>query len=144
MLDNSMYRSSSRSARFVRIPNLPLFLLKKKTYGTAIPRKPTLPMAWQKKCCWYRGKLIVRNMALTLFTCYLSTFTVQETTSIRKLHMLFPPLIVLWGDGRPTREFLYVEDAAEGIVLATERYDGDEPVNLGTGEEIQIRDLANM
>ncbi len=52
--------------------------------------------------------------------------------------------IVLWGDGSPTREFLYVEDAAEGILLATERYDGNEPVNLGTGEEIAIRDLANM
>ena len=44
--------------------------------------------------------------------------------------------IVLWGDGSPTREFLYVEDAAEAIVLAMERYNGDEPVNLGTGKEI--------
>ena len=50
--------------------------------------------------------------------------------------------ITLWGDGTPTREFLYVEDAAEGIVLAAERYDGAEPVNLGTGTEITIRDLA--
>lgn len=52
--------------------------------------------------------------------------------------------IILWGDGTPTREFLYVEDAAEGILLATERYDGDLPVNLGTGEEIAIRDLAQV
>lgn len=52
--------------------------------------------------------------------------------------------IVLWGDGTPTREFLYVEDAAEGILLATERYDGDVPVNLGTGEEISIRELAQL
>ena len=52
--------------------------------------------------------------------------------------------IVLWGDGSPTREFLYVEDAAQGIVMATERYDGSEPVNLGTGEEISIRDLARL
>jgi GDP-L-fucose synthase len=50
--------------------------------------------------------------------------------------------IVLWGDGSPTREFLYVEDAAEGIVLATERYDKLDPVNLGSGMEISIRDLA--
>jgi len=49
---------------------------------------------------------------------------------------------VLWGDGSPTREFLYVEDAAEGIALATERYDKAEPVNLGSGAEISIRDLA--
>lgn len=50
--------------------------------------------------------------------------------------------VVLWGDGTPTREFLYVDDAAEGIVLATERYDGSDPVNLGSGGEIAIRDLA--
>jgi GDP-L-fucose synthase len=50
--------------------------------------------------------------------------------------------IVLWGDGSPTREFLYVDDAAEGIVLATERYNGAEPVNLGSGLEIPIRELA--
>lgn len=53
------------------------------------------------------------------------------------------PNVVLWGDGSPTREFLYVEDAAQGIVLATERYDGADPVNLGAGFEISMRDLAN-
>jgi GDP-L-fucose synthase len=50
----------------------------------------------------------------------------------------------LWGDGTPSREFLYVEDAAEGILAACERYDGSEPVNLGSGREIRIRDLANL
>jgi GDP-L-fucose synthase len=50
--------------------------------------------------------------------------------------------ITLWGDGSPTREFLYVEDAARALVLAAERYDGADPVNLGTGHEISIRDLA--
>jgi GDP-L-fucose synthase len=52
--------------------------------------------------------------------------------------------VVLWGDGTPTREFLYVEDAAEGLVLAAERYDGAEPVNLGSGREISIRELAEL
>ncbi len=52
--------------------------------------------------------------------------------------------VVLWGDGSPTREFLYVEDAAEGIVLAAERYDSSDPVNLGSGIEISIRDLATL
>jgi len=52
--------------------------------------------------------------------------------------------VTLWGDGSPTREFLFVEDAAEGIVLATERYDKPEPVNLGSGQEISIKDLANL
>jgi GDP-L-fucose synthase len=50
--------------------------------------------------------------------------------------------IVLWGDGSPTREFLYVEDAAEGLLLATERYDGPEPFNLGSGQETSIKQLA--
>jgi GDP-L-fucose synthase len=50
--------------------------------------------------------------------------------------------IVVWGDGSPTREFLYVEDAAEGILLGAERYDGDLPINLGSGQEISIRRLA--
>jgi GDP-L-fucose synthase len=52
--------------------------------------------------------------------------------------------VVLWGDGSPTREFLYVDDAAEGICLATERYNEIHPVNLGTGEEIAIKDLAKL
>jgi GDP-L-fucose synthase len=50
--------------------------------------------------------------------------------------------VVLWGDGSPTREFLYVDDAAEAFFLAGESYDGDAPVNIGTGVETSIRDLA--
>lgn len=52
--------------------------------------------------------------------------------------------VVLWGDGSPTREFLYVEDAARGIVSAAERYDGPEPVNVGSAMEISIADLAGL
>jgi GDP-L-fucose synthase len=52
--------------------------------------------------------------------------------------------VSIWGTGNATREFLFVEDCAEGIVLATERYDGPEPVNLGAGFEIKIRDLAGL
>jgi GDP-L-fucose synthase len=52
--------------------------------------------------------------------------------------------IVVWGDGSPTREFLYVEDAAEGILLAAEKYNGAEPINLGSGNEISIKDLVGM
>ena len=52
------------------------------------------------------------------------------------------PEVTLWGDGSPTREFLYVDDAAEGILLAAERYDSSDPVNLGNGVEITIADLA--
>ena len=62
---------------------------------------------------------------------------------IRKMHES-PERIVLFGDGSPTREFLYVDDAVEGIVAAAERYDGAEPVNLGSGVEIAIRDLVEL
>lgn len=51
--------------------------------------------------------------------------------------------VVLWGDGTPTREFLYVDDAARGLVLAAQRYDSPEPVNLGAGFEITMRELAH-
>ncbi len=52
--------------------------------------------------------------------------------------------IEVWGTGRATREFLYVDDAAEGIVMATEAYNGREPVNLGAGREISIKELINL
>ena len=52
--------------------------------------------------------------------------------------------LVGWGDGSPTREFLYVEDAAEGLITAATNYDGEEPVNLGSGYEISIRDLMEL
>jgi GDP-L-fucose synthase len=54
------------------------------------------------------------------------------------------PKIVVWGTGKPTREFLYVEDAAEGIILATEKYSKFDPVNLGAGFEISIKDLVKL
>ncbi len=62
---------------------------------------------------------------------------------IRKMHSS-PDEVVLWGDGTPTREFLYVDDCADGLLLAAERYDGADPVNLGTGKEISIRELAEL
>jgi GDP-L-fucose synthase len=62
---------------------------------------------------------------------------------IRKMHEA-SDRIVLWGDGSPTREFLYVDDCAAGLQLAGERYDGAEPVNLGTGVEISIREVAEL
>jgi GDP-L-fucose synthase len=52
--------------------------------------------------------------------------------------------VVLWGDGSPTREFLFVDDCADGLLLAATRYDGGDPVNLGTGVETSIRELAEL
>jgi GDP-L-fucose synthase len=55
-----------------------------------------------------------------------------------------PEGVVLWGDGTPTREYLYVDDCVDGLVAAAERYDGPEPVNLGTGVETSIRETAEL
>jgi GDP-L-fucose synthase len=54
------------------------------------------------------------------------------------------PAIEVWGDGEATREFLYVDDAARGILLAAEHYDGAEPVNLGSGREVAIHHLVKL
>ncbi len=54
------------------------------------------------------------------------------------------PEVILWGTGNPTREFLYVNDCAKAICLAMERYDDEKPVNIGTGKEIKMRDLAEL
>jgi GDP-L-fucose synthase len=66
---------------------------------------------------------------------------------IRKFHnakIHHESSVTLWGDGTPTREFLYAKDCAEGIVLAAQRYDGAEPVNIGSGTEVPISSLAHM
>lgn len=52
--------------------------------------------------------------------------------------------VTIWGTGKATREFLYVDDAAEGLILAAKKYDNPEPVNLGSGQEISIKDLTNL
>lgn len=66
---------------------------------------------------------------------------------IRKFHQAKvdkQPEVVLWGDGSPTREFFYVEDCAEALLLCAEKYDSSEPLNLGSGHEISIADLARQ
>ena len=73
----------------------------------------------------------------------------QESVSSNAAYCLVPtsdspPTVVIWGTGKVTREFLYVEDCAEAITLATERYNKPEPVNIGTGFEISIKDLVDL
>lgn len=68
----------------------------------------------------------------------------KELTKASKGTVPFSPEITIWGTGKPTREFLYVEDAAEAIILATEKYDKSDPVNIGAGFEITIKDLVKL
>ena len=67
-----------------------------------------------------------------------------DVSQLPKPSTLQPPTVTVWGTGKATREFLYVEDAAEGILLAAECYNKPDPVNLGAGFEISIRDLAKL
>ena len=152
-------RSSSRSAPSAPTPSSPRCRSAKTTCGTATPRRPTRPTAWPRRCCWSRRRPTASSTASTASTCCRPTCTARATTSTRRRSHVIPALIrkcveaVDNGDrrasacgapGQPTREFLYVRDCAEGIVAALERYDGSEPVNLGSGEEIRIGDLARL
>lgn len=66
---------------------------------------------------------------------------IRKVAEAKKANSSF---LEVWGSGSASREFLYVEDAAEGVVLAAERYDGSEPVNLGSGSEISVKDLVSL
>ncbi len=128
----------------------------KTTSGTATPKRPTPPTAWPRRCSWSRLRPTASSTASTPSISYRSTSTAPATTSIPASSHVIPALIrkfveakergdsrvIAWGTGSASREFLYVDDAAEGIALATKRYDGAEPVNLGAGREITIRDLT--
>ncbi len=117
------------------------------TCGTVTPRRRTRRTALRRRRSSSARRLTASSTGWTQSSCCRSTCTGRATTSIRPTSHVIPDLIrkmvespdeiVLWGDGSPTREFLYVDDAAEGLLLAAERYDGAEPVNLGTG----VRDL---
>ena len=67
----------------------------------------------------------------------------KEPNKLNKLNKPDKPIVV-WGTGKPTREFLYVEDAAEGILMAAEKYNKSEPINLGAGFEISIKELVEL
>jgi len=67
-----------------------------------------------------------------------------EAINLSATSKMQPPSITVWGTGKPTREFLFVEDAAEGVLLAAEHYNKPDPINLGAGYEISIKDLVDL
>jgi GDP-L-fucose synthase len=74
-------------------------------------------------------------------SCHVIPALIKKVVDAQKLNKNF---IEVWGTGKASREFLYVEDAAEGLILAAEKYNSPEPFNLGTGKEISIKDLVNL
>jgi len=111
-------------------------------------------MASPRRCCWFKGRPTGFNAIHLLPVNLYGPHDNFDLTSSHVIPALIrkcleaaeagAPEVVIWGTGNATREFLFVEDCAEGIVLATERYDDPEPVNLGAGFEIPIRELAQL
>lgn len=124
----------------------------------AILKKQTRPMALPKKALLvqlqvYRQQYGFDGIYLLPVNLYGPKDNSDPGSShvipalIRKVHeaqQRGEPQISVWGDGTPTREFLYSEDAARGIVMGTRFYSNPEPVNLGTGSEISIKDLISL
>ena len=125
------------------------------TCGTATRRRRTRPTVSRRRRCWFRAQAYrdqygfnsIYLLPVNLYGPGTTLTLVAATSFQRSSAKVFEAKergddhIVAWGTGSASREFLYVEDAAEGIVLATERYDGREPVNLGAGREVTIKEL---
>lgn len=89
----------------------------------------------------YPANLYGPNDSIDLENCHVIPAMMRKFYSAKQLGA---KEVILWGDGSPTREFLYVDDCAEGIWLATQNHSSPEPVNLGSGNEITMLDLANL
>jgi len=122
------------------------------------PEETNAPYGLAKKMLLVQGQAYRRQYGFnSIFLLPVNLYGPGDNFNPRSSHVI-PALIrrfhetiqegrdelVVWGTGKATREFLYVEDAARGIVLATERYDKPDPVNLGAGFEISIKELAEM
>jgi GDP-L-fucose synthase len=122
------------------------------------PEETNAPYGIAKKALLVQGQAYRQQYGLnSIFVMPVNLYGPRDNFDLQSSHVI-PALIrkaleakeagveelVGWGDGSPTREFLYVEDAAEGLITAMERYDGEEPVNLGSGYEISIKDLMEL
>ena len=139
--------------RHLRHPKFTSIPFKEATSGTDTPKKPMPPTVAKKMMLYSPGPIVNGwvqfNRVIPVNLCsprdLRSGNVTRHSASIRKcVTEAGQAALTVWGDGSPTREFLYVEDAAEGILLAAERYEGNQPVNLGTGEEVTISNLATM
>ncbi|MDP3982951.1 MAG: NAD-dependent epimerase/dehydratase family protein, partial [bacterium] len=139
-------------------PKSPPLPFKEENLWDGYPEETTAPYGWAKKMLIVQGKAYrkqynfdaIHLLPVNLYgpgdnfsrkSAHVIPALVRRIVEARDQHK---PKVVVWGTGKATREFLYVEDAAEGIVLATEKYDKSEPVNLGSGEEISIKNVVGM
>lgn len=135
-------------------PKLAPTPFREETLWDGFPEETNAPYGVAKKSLLVGGQAYREQYGLTtVHLLQVNLYGPRDDFDLERSHVI-PALIrkmleaegevVLWGDGSPTREFLYVEDAAEGIWAAAQRYDGAEPVNLGSGDEISVRDLAEL
>jgi len=124
------------------------------TLWDGYPEETNAPYGVAKKAVLFGGQAYREQYGLNaVFLLPTNLYGPRDNFDLETSHVI-PALIrkmveaedqvILWGDGYPTREFLYVEDCVEGFVLAAERYDGAEPANLGASREISIRELAEV
>ncbi len=130
--------------------------LKEKDLWSDYPEETNAPYSLAKKMLLVQGQayrqqygfnaihLLLTNVfgpGMNLENGYVISSLIQKVDSAKQKGEKF---IELWGTGKPTRDFLYIEDASEAIVLAVEKYDKAEPVNIGSGEETSIKELAKI
>jgi len=116
------------------------------------PEETNAPYGVAKKAVLVGGQAYRQQYGLnTIYLLPANLYGPRDNFALESSHVIpalirkmieSPGEVVLWGDGTPTREFLFVDDCVEGLALAAERYDGADPVNLGTGVETSIRQLA--
>ncbi|RJQ37763.1 GDP-L-fucose synthase [Candidatus Microgenomates bacterium] len=139
-------------------PNLTPVPFKEKNLWDGYPEKTNAPYGFAKKMLLVQSQAYRQQYGFnSIFLLPVNMYGPGDNFDPSSSHVI-PALIkkfyeakinnkkevIIWGTGRATREFLYVEDAAEGIVLATEKYNKPEPVNLGAGFEISIKDLTKL
>ncbi|MBA3716976.1 MAG: GDP-L-fucose synthase [Actinobacteria bacterium] len=135
-------------------PKLAPLPFREESLWDGFPEETNAPYGVAKKSLLVGGRAYREQYGLnTIHLLQVNLYGPGDDFDLERSHVI-PALIrkmlesegevVLWGDGTPTREFLYVEDAAEGIWLAAQRYDGADPVNLGSGDEISIREVAEL
>ena len=147
-------RSSSCSGRSARIRSTRPAPFREEDLWNGYPEETNAPYGVAKKALLVGAQAYREQYGLNAITLLpVNLYGPRDNFDLETSHVV-PALIrklleadeevVLWGDGTPTREFLFVEDCAEGIALAAEGYDGSDPVNLGSGEEISIGELAAL
>ena len=130
---------------------------KRQTSGPAIQKRPMRPTAWPRRWASCSRTPTVCSTASTPVFPWLNLYGPGDNFDLEDSHVIpamirkfieasdrDEPEVVLWGTGSASREFLYVDDAARALVLCAERLDSSEPVNIGSGREIKIRDLAEL